>query len=336
MSNINYWIEETDKVWIKVPVIPEGESKLTIKKEDGFSPDGYDTFPFFEDGSEDTTSTPTNWAAGTIESNYSGSSNGKTWRLTRGQSRLNPISSIRRNGLNTRYSGNSAFSFLSGNFELVEKINSNTSLSRPWFLFLNDDDDTNQTEGGVYRVYYDSYGNLISIRNWDVDTGVATNIAESSYSHSHGSTWSRWSFQKTETHFTVYRDGTQRLNETRNDDPDDWDIITDVAGATHASGDTGWVQRDYVFMRKFYDDDLTITVTDEGDYYEVTIDNEGDELEDCQISVEATDLDGVTNNESLRILGEAPSGWSHKIFGVKPAKILGVEVGNIRKVNDIE
>ena len=70
MTNLNYWIEETDKVWIKVPSIAaDSISTLTIKKEAGYSPDGFNTLDFFDDFEDSldnwTFSGNANWYLGT-------------------------------------------------------------------------------------------------------------------------------------------------------------------------------------------------------------------------------------------------------------------------------
>ena len=276
MTILNYWIEETDRVWIKVPSIPEnGSITISVKKTGDYSPDGDETFILFDD--------------------FPGSSlDTDKWEFIRGSgdSVSGGILTLYRTTISTK-----DLSFGRDTAVVVKhRIINNATYrhTRVGYNAYRDDLPDN-------AVFYAKYMGSTNRFRTRLDGGDATN--EDGWSSS-----STANFNVVDIH--RYSSDKAYIKELGTDN--DATITTEIptidmpiglsARAGTVSSTYTEAEFDYVFVRKVVEDEPSISVTDQTTHYDVTINNTGgDELTDYQISVDASDLGTLANDESLEV-----------------------------------
>jgi len=289
--DLNYWIEPDSagnptKVWIKVPNIPAGGS-ITIyaRKEAGFTPDPHTVFIFFDDF--ETWSGWTNYSSGVVSQDCTLS-----------------------------YSGSCALKKASygdpnGGYKAI-----GTTINFPVVL-----------EGRVDRTYLsgsnaDRIGLIDNSGNgygWLVDHGAdttgidkrssytATVLGKSSMTTDITNAWYSFRF--------IWNNGTI-ISQTYSDP--NWGTLVgeySTTDTTYSSFTRVYVFGGYTYyvddlrIRKYAPNEPTVTVTDKGGYYEITISNSNStDLTDFQVSIPATDLNVTSTTESIHFSDQPFSG----------------------------
>lgn len=289
---LNYWIEDTSKLWVKVPTIKTGETTtLRIYKTSGYSPSGNDTFEFFDDF---TGTYSDNWEK---VSDSGGSSSFDT------------------------YDGESVLKiFKSGNYGTTEGVQSKTTfpytdlnnvflITRRYVNYKNDFE-----SGGGWGIAEDEF---ILTRRFSMRFSSYLNVS-SLYSVYDGSNvtdqdtalengWWKEKISFSESDDTIYG---EKYDETL-DTTYNYSVINQFPSFDITSID----MRIYFsnFHRQHYDyfdyiavgktiDSSNVTITDKTEYYEIQINNtSGSDLSNYQISLDASDLGTLSNDESLKI-----------------------------------
>ena len=291
MTILNYWVEETDRVWIKVPSIPENDSiTINVKKTGDYSPSGDDTFEFFDD--------------------FSGSSlDTDKWEITHDSGASTGSVSV-GSGLLSLYgagvkSKNLTFGYgFSIKSKMRETANSGTNTASRY----------GHVQVGFNRVH--------GTERDDDTFGIYVNPDHTVRRRIVGITGKDGTFETEESvedaeHNVWYKLEAARFSASLvktwwYDEDEDYTFTTNIptinlpATLSCRNGTsvqhTGGGDYDWVFVRKIVDDEPSISVTDQTTHYEVTINNTGgDELTDYQISVDASDLGTLANDESLKI-----------------------------------
>ena len=287
MTNFNYWIEETDRVWIKVPSIPENDSiTINVKKTGDYSPSGDDTFPFFDDFSGSSLDTD-KWD---VAYNYGDISV------------ANDKVTLFRANIKSKNNFGKGFS-VRGHWRCT------TDIDYPgiWTGFNAPRDEHDDDALSVYALWDGFRAN--PGRNWVraiKDTSVNT-IVDFDSDYYADSTWYITEIQNIANDLVtgIWQEGssieTKSYTDSNNIPTVNMNACIGTRGDSDSNGNTEgeWF---WVFVRKIVEDEPSISVTDQTTHYEVTINNTGgDELTDYQISVSASDLGTLANDESLEI-----------------------------------
>ena len=288
MSFLKYWIEDADFVWVKVPKIPEDEIiKLRVEKSGSETPNGDDTFIFFDDFEDGTIDTD-KWTT-----------SGNSWSIVDGA--LRSTTKLHRIFCEHEHRNSVAFRY---------KHRWAHEQAIPLYLLLGtgtafNSENILRMRAPVTRDSFYSYDVNID-GTWDYtsivvdeDTDTWMKAEARILSDYTGYHYINDDFDPTfrTGHPTVDFEHPLEFPNTPTWEDDRITIINDHWGSGNHAQDTDWI-----FIRKFADDDPVISVEDKGSYYEIEIDNSGgDELTDYQIKIDAAGLDGVTNNESLEI-----------------------------------
>ena len=278
-----YWIEpdasgNPSKVWVKVPSIPaNGTVTLYLWKEAGHSPDPTQVFIFYEDF-EDGVATGS-------------SADGSTW----------VVEDVDGDGDLELHNTDTSGGGYNWNFQV--EINedvviysclaiTNATAGSHIYLYVPNSSAGDPSTGSGY-----GWGILpTSIHIYKDTGGTVTELVTQSYSTS----------VNTEYCFDAIIDLPNIL----------WNGLT--ASDTSFSypftlmtwvGYGSWV--DTIIVRKYAPQEPTVTVTDKGGYYEITIQNPNStDLNDFQISFLTSDVNVTSTTESLAISDTPPSGLS--------------------------
>lgn len=274
MSTLNYWIDGTDKLWIKVPTIAAGvTTTIYVKKETGFTPNGDNVFDFFDDFSSATIDT-TKW-------NILG-----TYSYTAGTLTVGVGGSASDNVIASKGVYFSDGYIAEGN---IRHVNDGAYGGFGFGAWHDPSPQIGTTYTGVNTMTGWTTSDVIH-RNNNVDTGTARvlNLQIGDFA--------RFKVvRKSATEFEVTNGLGTMVTTTGT-------MYSPLPVAINTYNNTSQIQATLVFVRKYAATEPTITVTDTGNYYEVAIDNtSGGLLEDYQISTDATGFTSLTNDESLII-----------------------------------
>jgi len=283
-TDLNYWIEDSGgtptKVWVKVPEIPaNGTATIYVRKEAGHQPNGGSVFEFFDDF-EGTSLDTSKWQ---IDPNNAGftsvSVSGGLLRVG-GGSDPGRVATIPQ-WTQAVYSAHFKASSDSGSGLLWEVAANDLKADGAWTMFGA------QYSSGKKFQWYDNGVLSQEVRQTDM-----TQYHTVTYYYDAG-VLQRIEVDTGETYSESY---------TQIDDPLRFNVYA-------ASGITVYV--DWVFVRKYAEQDPTVTVTDLGDYYQIDISNPNStDLTDFQISIPASDLDVSSTTESLHFSDQPFSGIS--------------------------
>ena len=284
-----YWIEHDENgkpinyLWVKVPKIPaKGNKVIYIKKESGFAPNGNDVFEFFDDFDGNKLDTD-KWehyiysaetVKGTVELCCSIVS---VYTMTRSS--------------NVFYKIKKEFTAPFAVKEYVESQNGNDG---QYIIVTDTSKNIKFALGWAFPGYYSGTGAV-----YDDDNGR------------HGlSTFPLNSneFFKIEYAFngdSVYCSNKYEEFSGKVSIPSTPIYI--AIGDGYGDYGPGYVKRDWIFVRKYADQKLAVSVQNKGNYYEVTINNPNTyDLKDYQVAIPLSKLDITSSTESLKVTDGNP------------------------------
>ncbi|HQO10328.1 MAG TPA: DUF2341 domain-containing protein [Clostridiales bacterium] len=281
-----YWIEDTSKVWIKVPEIPANSIvTLSLTKAGSEVPNGDSTFVFFDDGKTDkmpntggptyekykytnNLTFPTNWVLEWSQ-----------YVVSRTYATYGAINSI----------------IIGGGFPNLSFAISSNTYARP-----NNDMNVGVTGGTNFDDIY-----VPTVGRWE--KGIIKKNSSTYYfdffdpngvSIASRSTSSTATPTINQIGFRVYRSdyGTWYLNHIQAES------CYEIYAANGGNGGPIKTKYKNIFIRNYTQTIPAISTYNNLTYYNIEINNTGGGLlKDFQISINAADIDGVTNEQSLQI-----------------------------------
>jgi hypothetical protein len=276
-ETLSYWSEGATsdfKTWIEIESLDDSEvKKYEIKKEAGYIPDGNDVFEVFDDFDtlDDWTIVLGSWSVANSELSIPATGSNSNYL------KYNTQLSLDTYKIASRY-------YLSGSTYLVVEAD-----STPYYAHALDIASWNGALPKVVSVLPD----------WNVANTEGALLSE-------GHTSEKWYVQETtvlsgNNYADIYDNGRNNLIGTS-----DFQTV-DGTGAGHyfaiwGRSDTTGTKYDWITVRKYASVEPTVTVTDEGEYYVVTVTNNlASELTNYQVGFSSADIDLSSIDESLEI-----------------------------------
>ena len=269
-SALPFWIEHDENnnpsgyLWTKLNLTANGSKIIYIKKNGSYISDGDAVFEFFDDFRDSS-----------LDSNK--------WKTLQGTVTVSNDKLILTGTTSTRGIVESLTDF-NPNVITEGYIMSTSRNSVHPFTMRTSGDWSNKAfdvnYGGTNSIFETSLSNSIT-------TTIITSYVNTSTYYKFKNIWKNGSS-------SLYINNILRANHTTNV-PSSSQVIVFQEGS---STGTGYI--DYIFVRKYATNESTISITDIGDYYKVTVtNNEATDLTDYQVGIPISQLPAITSTSQM-------------------------------------